>query len=789
MHQMSAGDTESPSGEAQGAERGGPSSGNGAADNASRHASITELELQFAQNPESSAYIDLCEAYMDQGRFMEAMVVCKKGIKAHPDSVEAKILLARVYARQKKYKRALTELDALAASSADVSQVFLSRGKVRLDSGDDAGAVEDLKRAVDLDPTAKEASSLLAGKGIVYPEPEPEPEPPPQVMVTPVGQGMVDTMDLPDRGMSRGPSVVGAPPMSAPPRAGSALTAPPRFASQVPGAAQPYSMRPQRLEGEDELERLAQKVAEERPPRGRPKTTLILIAVLLVASAVVVGQRLFHKYKVENIDRLTTLALPLFNRDTYGGYKQSASLFEEIIEDYDGKHPLTLGRLAYVYAILWGEHGEKDLKPKLDEILARAERYAPEVSHTVAARGLATLYAGSGKEREAAARSAVGIVEPLVRMAKDGGAAPTHADLTLGIIELALGEYDAATKRLGNVKEVLPGSVRAKVWHARAAFLAGRLATAISAYSGALRAEPQHSGALAGLALARLRRGDMNGAATDLARFDEVAKDHPKDVSRRDNALAEFTRSEIMLASGEEAKATGAYELAVRLDPENPDFPYGLGHWLLENDRAKEALEPLRAAVKMDPNRWAFAVELAEAEMHVGNYDVAEKLVEDTLKTAGDEFQVHLAKGRLMRRKNRPGTVEFLNGMLEKWPASKVDVHLELGRYYRSEEKLDLARQQLEKAIEAMERAPRLKQADVLLSYGRLMEDQGQDGVALESFKQAASLGAMEGWYRSSIALAKTGDRGEAKKACERYLAAGTSLRYSKPAQRLCDSL
>ncbi|MCB0307589.1 MAG: hypothetical protein KDI38_27750, partial [Calditrichaeota bacterium] len=68
MHQMSAGDTESPSGEAQGAERGGPSSGNGAADNASRHASITELELQFAQNPESSAYIDLCEAYMDQGR-------------------------------------------------------------------------------------------------------------------------------------------------------------------------------------------------------------------------------------------------------------------------------------------------------------------------------------------------------------------------------------------------------------------------------------------------------------------------------------------------------------------------------------------------------------------------------------------------------------------------------------------------------------------------------------------------------------------------------------------------
>jgi tetratricopeptide (TPR) repeat protein len=786
MHQMSAGDTESPSGDAEGRERGGASQGNGAADSASRHASITELELQFAQNPESTAYIDLCEAYMDQGRFMEAMVVCKKGIKAHPDAVEAKLLLARVYARQKKYKRALSELDAVAESHGSVAQVFLSRGKVRLDSGDEPGAIHDLKRAIDLDSKIGEATGLLAARGVIYPEPEPEPEPPPQVAPTPMApQAGLDTLDLPDRGLSRGPSMLGAAPAPQP-RAGSALSAPPRFASQVPGAATGLSMRPQRLEGEDELERMAQKVADEQPARGKPKTTLILIAFLLVASAAVVGQRLYQKNKIENIDRLTTLAVPLFNRDTYGGYKQSAALFEEIVDDYDSKHPLTLGRLAYVYAILWGEHGESDLKPKLDAILARAERYAPEVSHTVAARGLTALYAGKG---EAAAREAVGIVEPLVRLAKDGGAAPTHADLTLGIIELALGEYDAATKRLANVKEVLPGSVRAKVWHARAAFRAGRLSTAVGAFAAAIRAEPQHSGALAGLALARLRRGDLNGAAADLARFDEVAKEHSKDVSRRDNALAEFTRSEILLSAGEEAKATGAYELAVRLDPENPDFPFGLGHWLLENDRPKEALEPLRKAAKMDPNRWAFAVELAEAEMHAGSYEEAERLVEDTLKTAPDEFQVHLAKARLMRRKNRPGTVEFLTGLLEKWPAGKVDVYLELGRLYRAEEKLDLAKTELEKAIEAMERAPRLKQADVLMSYGRLMEAQGQDGVALESYRQAATLGAMEGWYRSAIALAKAGDRVEAKKACERYLAAGSSLRYSKPAQRLCESL
>ncbi|CAN0594268.1 unnamed protein product, partial [Laminaria digitata] len=177
-------------------------------------------------------------------------------------------------------------------------------------------------------------------------------------------------------------------------------------------------------------------------------------------------------------------------RDTYGGYQQAAKMLEQIVDGYDAKHALTLGRLAYAYAILWGEHGESDLKPKLDAILARAEKRAPEVSHTVAARGLFTLY--TGKDREASAQKAVGLVEPLVRRAKAGGAAPTHADLTLGIIELSLGEYEGSTKRLAHVKEVLPGSVRAKVWHARAAFRAGRFATAINAYSAALRTEPQH---------------------------------------------------------------------------------------------------------------------------------------------------------------------------------------------------------------------------------------------------------------------------------------------------------
>ena len=47
-------------------------------------AELAKLEHAFATDPGSEAYKPLAEAYLGMGRFMEAMVVCKKGVKAHP---------------------------------------------------------------------------------------------------------------------------------------------------------------------------------------------------------------------------------------------------------------------------------------------------------------------------------------------------------------------------------------------------------------------------------------------------------------------------------------------------------------------------------------------------------------------------------------------------------------------------------------------------------------------------------------------------------------------------------
>ena len=73
-------------------------------------AELAKLETAFATDPSSEAYRPLAEAYLGMGRFMEAMVVCKKGVKAHPTAADPRVLLARVYAEQGKDKKALEEL-------------------------------------------------------------------------------------------------------------------------------------------------------------------------------------------------------------------------------------------------------------------------------------------------------------------------------------------------------------------------------------------------------------------------------------------------------------------------------------------------------------------------------------------------------------------------------------------------------------------------------------------------------------------------------------------------------
>src|SRR3954464_4806834 len=115
-------------------------------------AELAKLEHAFATDPASEAYRPLAEAYLGMGRFMEAMVVCKKGVKAHPTAADPRILLARVYAEQGKDKKALEELaGALQVAPAD-KNVLRMTGALQLKNGEADAGKANLLKAWEADP-------------------------------------------------------------------------------------------------------------------------------------------------------------------------------------------------------------------------------------------------------------------------------------------------------------------------------------------------------------------------------------------------------------------------------------------------------------------------------------------------------------------------------------------------------------------------------------------------------------------------------------------------------------
>lgn len=142
-------------------------------------ADIHALEIEFAKNPSLDACIPLCEAYLEQKRFMEAMVVCKKGIKTNPADPRGRVMLARVYLAQGKQPKAQQELGQLQQEFAGHPLVLELAGELSMQQGQTDEAISQLQQALQADPSLEHAPNLLAQLGAPVPQ---APQTPPQSM-------------------------------------------------------------------------------------------------------------------------------------------------------------------------------------------------------------------------------------------------------------------------------------------------------------------------------------------------------------------------------------------------------------------------------------------------------------------------------------------------------------------------------------------------------------------------------------------------------------------------------
>jgi tetratricopeptide (TPR) repeat protein len=274
--------------------------------------------------------------------------------------------------------------------------------------------------------------------------------------------------------------------------------------------------------------------------------------------------------------------------------------------------------------------------------------------------------------------------------------------------------------------------------------------------------------------------------------FDALDSGGSRDISPKDRALAVFAKSELLRRDGREGPADVEYERAVKLDPENADFPFQRGSGLLRSDRLAEAITYLTKAVEMEPSRWTFRLQLAEALMLAKRFDEAKSHLDFALEKAGDELEVALAKARYLRRTNAPSAETYLTETLpERFPGAKVQIGLELGRYHRAQDELDKANAHLEEAIAALDGHSQALESDVLVSYGLVAWDMGREAAAVRAYERAAKRGNLDALALLAGALWR-GSAEEREKALEyarQYLAAGEGLRRTDFVKKIVEQL
>jgi cellulose synthase operon protein C len=667
-------------------------------------AELAALEHAFAADPSSQSYRPLTEAYLAMGRFMEAMVVCKKGVKAHASDPSPRVLLARVYAAQGKSRKALEELEAALVVKRDDVAANRLAGTVQLELGEKEAGEAALRRAYEAAPSDPETLEAMRKWGVAPPVAAPAAAPTSNATATANRTATATATSNPTATRPAAPRAAdaGAPPILHPaqpaPAATPAPAAPPPVepAEPRPAAARPAPTARNAAYADELAERystreyLLERESPARPRRSRAPivATAGLGALLLAVLAgwAIVGS--MRRTRAEAIDRALKQARELIEKDSYASYKEAAAICERQILDRD---PDAIGGhayLAYIDAIRWGEHGESeglrdDARKHLDAVarLGRPHSYADAAQAYVQFR--------SGDTAGALARVRALLQGP------EGASALLRG--TAGVLEMESGDLDAARDDLTAAHNVAPADVRttqmlAEQWRRRGQ---GYEVQANVLFDNVLtRLAPDHVPSLLGKAQLLLDEGRPDDAAKRIQRVLDMGQN----ASPRQVALAHVLRGSVLHAGGKAAEGDREEQEALTLDPQNAEIHDLIGRRKLRGGDAAGAADSFQRALQLAPNRVGFYVDLA---------------------------------GALIAR---PGGAKQAVAALEKASGRLGNARVEklLGDAYRADGDLDRARAAYERAI-GMEK----RYTDARIALARVWRDRKDFGKALEELDRA----------------------------------------------------
>jgi cellulose synthase operon protein C len=648
-------------------------------------AELSALEHAFAADPTSDAYRALTEAYLATGRFMEAMVVCKKGVKAHPDDPSARVLLARVYADQGKDRKALDELQAILAAYPTFAAANRMAGVLHLRVGDREQGEAALRRAADAAPDDPEVREALAKYGI---GPRPAPAP-----VAAVGPGAAAAPRSAANGAPARSAVAGAraTPASLNDSGEIRITEEAPIPTPVPSKNVAYAEQLAEKYATREFT-LSTPVGKAGKRRGKGHKFLFTVALAVVLVAALGGWLLFNKSRkatIEGIDRLLKETVPLVEKDTYGGYVAAAGKAKEILELDDGSvagHAF----LAYVDAVRAGEHGDGDaVKAEAVAHVEEARKLGQRHSHLVAAEAYLKLHGGD----PAGAKETLKAV-----LEGDDATQSPFLQGALGAVLLREGDLDGARDLLGKAQKASSGDLRI-AWLLAEQFRRrgeGYESQAMAFYDYALRLNKDHLGSILGKSLVLLARGQVEEAGKGA----QLALSPQAGASRPQQALAYAIRGGVLAAQGKPDEAGAAEQEAAKLDPSSAEIPALVGLRKLRGGDAAGAVEALQRAVAIDSRRVSLYSDLVRAMLAKdGGAKLAIETVKRTIARLGEHPRLALMLGDAYRAS---GDADLAQGQYEK--AIQLgrpfpDARVALARLFRAKNNIPGALTELEQAL------------------------------------------------------------------------------------------
>ena len=126
-----------------------------------------------------------------------------------------------------------------------------------------------------------------------------------------------------------------------------------------------------------------------------------------------------------------------------------------------------------------------------------------------------------------------------------------------------------------------------------------------------------------------------------------------KQVSRSQQADAEYRKATMLQQQGHVAEALAGYESGLKLSAQHDAARLALAALLLENNRSADAERVLQDGLKIKPNQTAFSMTLARMQVARGNMAQALESLQKNLPQADDKPEYQAFYAALLQREGR----------------------------------------------------------------------------------------------------------------------------------------